>query len=306
MISEELPLREIAQFIYPARFEETYYAMIGCFLDESFDPKEQGIFAVGGILGRGRPIFQLDCKWKALRERPDIAIEYFKASECQAGTGQFRKFVCDPKSITDAERAELDGIWKEFLTVMGGDYCEHSIIYGIAIIQEDFYEVVKDPNARAILGEDPYWFAYQAAMIEAAFAIKHIGGDYAAYICDEDQKHSPLAQKAYDDLKKKNPNSAKYMGSFTSMSDLMSGSLQAADAAIYEVRRVLHTTLGRWKQWNGDLRWQFRQLRDQKMMWLIKYAHKKDLEALVAENTPGKPLNLDHWLGQEFTEDVTY
>ena len=148
--------------------------MVGCYLDESIDPKNIGIFAVGGILGQGRKIFELDRKWEALRKGPEIGIDYFKASECQRGNKQFKKFVADPNHMTDMERGNLDQIWGRFLDVMTGDPLEHVIIYGIGVVQEDFYEVIKDPVARSILGDSPYWFAYQSAMIEAAFAVKQI------------------------------------------------------------------------------------------------------------------------------------
>ena len=47
-------------------------------------------------------------------------------------------------------------------------------------------------------------------------------------------------------------------------------------------------------------------LADRKMVWLIQYADKKYLEAVVKENKPGEPLDLDHFLEQEFNEDITY
>jgi len=66
-------------------------------MDESFDYKQTGTFVVGGILGRGVPIFELERGWEKLLKRPDIDIAYFKASECNNGLGQFAKFVSDPK-----------------------------------------------------------------------------------------------------------------------------------------------------------------------------------------------------------------
>jgi hypothetical protein len=179
--------------------------MIGCYLDESIDPKQQGIFGVGGLLGVCRPVFELDRKWEALRKRPDINIEYFKASECQMGKKQFRKFVVDPDNITEVERKKLDGIWNDFLDVMAGDELEHVIIFGMGVVQEDFYRVIKDPRAHAVLGDSPYWFAYQSAMLQAAFAMKSIKktGHNVAFICDEHEEHSPIAHGVYREVKKK-------------------------------------------------------------------------------------------------------
>jgi hypothetical protein len=290
--------------------EELYYAMVGCYLDESIDPKKQGVFAVGGILGQGRKIFELDRRWEALRKQPDIHIDYFKASECQMGKKQFRKFVNDPENITHAERDKLDGIWKRFLQEMAVDPQEHSIIYGVGIIQDDFYKVIQDPVARAILGDSPYWFAYQTAMIEAAFAMKKINtGDHVAFICDEDEEHSPIAYDVYLGLKQKNPNAARYMGHFSTASDHTCAPLQAADAVVYEVRRTLQSSLGRWKEslkWKDGVRWQFRQLVEQQMMWLIQYVDEKYLRLAVDANKPGEPFNLDQLMEQEFSVDITY
>src|SRR5579872_531542 len=92
--------------------------MISSYMDESFDPRQTGVFAVGGILGRGIPVFELERRWGRLRTRADIDIKYFKASECERGVGEFRKFVTDPQKITPQEREKLNCISKEFLNAI--------------------------------------------------------------------------------------------------------------------------------------------------------------------------------------------
>jgi hypothetical protein len=284
--------------------------MIGGYLDESFDPSHKGvhkgIFAVGGILGRGRPIFELMRKWEELRK--EIGIKYFKASECERGSGEFGKFVArpnQPELMTASERAGLDAIWSRFLDVMLGDSHEHVLVFGVGVVQDAFYEVITDRTAKAILGNDPYWFAYQSAMIQGAFTMKQLSQrgtvDAIAFVCDSHEKYSPLAKIAYDEIKTKNPKSAQYMGPFDSDDDMRCDPLQAADAAVYEIRRALNTYLG---QWRGSSRWQFRKLADVHRVWLVQYADKRYLEDVVKENTPGQPLDLDHWLKQEFDKDV--
>ena len=70
--------------------------MYGCFMDESFDKQPSGTFAVGGIIGKGVPIFELERGWeKVLRQE---GLKYFKASDCQNATGEFAKFVVHPKN----------------------------------------------------------------------------------------------------------------------------------------------------------------------------------------------------------------
>jgi hypothetical protein len=249
-------------------------------MDESFDMRSKGIFAVGGFLGRGVPIFELDRRWEKLLKRPDIGIEYFKASECERGNKQFAKFVADPKNITFSERARLDAIGHEFLDLIihpvAFDDKSYLCIQGVGVVQEDFYEVVRDANARTILGDSPYRLAYDFAMIQCAWAMKELeksikqdkekkmdassSRDPVSFVCDEDEEHSDLAQ-AYLNLKRTNPAAAEYMASFSTAKCNTCAPLQAADAAVFEVRRALNLAL---KQWPGTIRKQFNLLSDAK------------------------------------------
>jgi hypothetical protein len=106
---------KLSKLVRLSRFKEAHYSvMVGSYMDETFDMRQSGVFAVGGILGRCHPIFELERRWEKLRKRPDIDIRYFKASECEHGKGEFAKFVADPKNITPAERAKLDSISHNF------------------------------------------------------------------------------------------------------------------------------------------------------------------------------------------------
>ncbi len=101
-----------------------------------------------------------------LRKRPDIDIAYFKASECEHGRGEFAKFVADPKKITLQERHKLDSISHEFLELIVApvafDDRRYLCVHGVGVVQKDFYGVIKDPKAKAILGGSPYRSAYNS------------------------------------------------------------------------------------------------------------------------------------------------
>jgi hypothetical protein len=241
--------------------------MIGSYMDESSDTRPRGTFVVGGILGRGVPLFELEQRWEKLRKRPDIDIEYFKASECQNGWGDFAKFVRDPRNVTPEERQKLDLISHEFLNLIAHpvpfDTRSYICVQGVGIVQEDFYEVIKEVNARAILGDSPYRLAYDFAMIQCAWAMKELGngdeGSVVYFTCDEDQEHSSVAEKEYRRLKETNPNAAKFMSGFCREDEKKCELLQTADAAAFEVRRALNLALGKW---SGELRQQFNILAD--------------------------------------------
>src|SRR5882757_10152479 len=193
--------------------------MIAEFLDESFDMGQAGVFAVGGFMARGTAIFELERRWERLLERFDI--QYFKASQCcQRGRGPFRHLVGDPDNLTAIEQQNLESISMEFtraLTEMPWEPSSYLTAPGVEIIQEDFYEAIRDSYARSILGDSPYRLAYDLAMIQAAWSAKELHmGDHVAFICDESEQYSPLAFEAYRNLQSANPNAAKYMGSYTS------------------------------------------------------------------------------------------
>jgi hypothetical protein len=297
--------------------------MITSYMDESVDTDKKGVFAVGGFLGRGVPIFELERNWEKLRKRPDIDIGYFKASQCKSGTGQFRKFVADPKNITPMEQARLDAISHEFLNLIVNpvpfDNRSFLCIQGVGVVQQDFYEVINDANARAILGDSPYRLAYDFAMIQCAWAMKELersiktdklktmdtspSREYVSFDCDEDEEHSPLAKEAYEHLKTTNPIAAEFMGAFDSGDDKKWESLQAADAAIFEVRRALNLALGLWP---GALRKQFNMLADAKAVFLITHTSKDQLLHIVKEHRPGEPYKLDALMDMQVTENIRF
>lgn len=61
-------------------------------------------------MGRGVAVFELERIWERLRKRKDIDIAYYRASDCEAGKGEFAKFVRDPTNITPGEREKLTAI----------------------------------------------------------------------------------------------------------------------------------------------------------------------------------------------------
>jgi Protein of unknown function (DUF3800) len=278
--------------------------MIGSFMDESFDMGRSGVFAVGGLLGRGVAFFELERRWEKLRTRPDINIGYFKASQCERGKGEFSKFVTDPTHIMPEERTRLDSIGHEFLqTIVKASFDKsYLIIAGMGVMQDHFYEITKDAKARSILGDTPYRLAYDLAMIQCAWAMKKLGtGDAVSFVCDENEEHSSVAGEAYRNLKGSNPNAAAYMGSFSMTDEKHCQPLQAADAVIFEIRRALRVALGHWK---GELGKRFDVLTDTGAMFLIQRADREQLIRLVETHKPGEPFKLDEIMDQDFQEDV--
>lgn len=279
--------------------------MIRAYLDESFDMKPRGVFAVGGLLGRGVAIFELERRWEAVLSRPDIGIRYFKASHCERGIGEFSKFVSNPERITSEERERLGSLSHEFLDAivkMPFEPTSYLVAAGVGVVQEDFYEVIKDANSRAILGDSPFRLAYDLAMIQYAWAMKELGtGDGVSFVCDECEQYSRLAREAYNGLRASNPNAAEYMGTYSSKDEKECIPLQAADAVVFEIRRALNLALG---QWQGQIRKQFNMMADSKTMFLIAHADMEHLRHIVSTHKPGEPLRLGEIMDQKFNENI--
>ncbi len=286
------------------------------YMDESFDDAGTGVFVAGGLLMRGVPSFELERKWEKLRKRPDIDIGYFKASECKSGRGEFAKFVATPGSPTPTEHQRLDSISREFLSLIPRE--EHIVVYGCGIVQADFYGVIQDTNARAILGDSPYRLAYDFAMIQCAWAMKQLdlaikkekqniafGGywrERVSFVCDKHEQYSPVANDAFRNLRLMNPNAAQYMGSFDTQDDKCVEVLQAADAVAFEIRRVLNRALGKY----STLRDQFRDLADLHKVFLITHSTKDQLLHIVSHHRPGEPFKLDDIMEQQMNENIKF
>jgi uncharacterized protein DUF3800 len=295
---------EFAQFVRLRRYRESVYAVIGAYMDESFDTSKKGIFAVGGILGRGAPILDLEICWEQLRRRDDVGIKYFKATECEWGKGEFAHLVADSGHPTPTERQNLESISSEFVKMIGRDMHgeSHLALTGVGIVQEDFHDLIQNDYNQSILGDSVFRLAYDLAFIQCAWSMKeHFRrtGEHerVSFVCDETEEHSSSAGPAYTKLKNTNPEAEKYMATFSFADDKDCQPLQAADAVAFEIRRAIRFKLGK-----SELRKQFGLLDDS--LFLIQYADKKNLQHIIDIHKPGQPLSLDAIMDQQFSQDI--
>ena len=281
------------------------------YMDESFDPKRagqaRGFFVVAGLMGRGWAIFELERNWEKLLIKH--GLEYFKASECELGKKQFGKFVVDSKNISPDERKLLDAISLEFIRLIPNpvklDSQHYLAASGVAILQEDFYEVIKEPHARAVLGDNPYRLAYDLAFVSSAWLMKQLGKGWGvSIVCDEHEIYSPLAPEAYRNLKATNPEAAEYLLPFTSIDEKKCAPVQAADAVVYEVRRALNTKHKIPGLADPAYREQFKLLTEGKVVAHIAESRKEQLMWIAANHKPGEPFKLDELMKNEIGDNV--
>lgn len=125
--------------------------------------------------------------------------------------------------------------------------------------------------------------------------------EYVSILRDEHQRYAPLSQARYLNLKTQNPEAAKYLGAHSIDDDKKIFTLQAADAAIYEVRRALHIAH---KQRREPLRGQFNIFRNSNRMAIIQTATKQNLLNTVKLHKPGEPFDLSDIMETEFNENI--
>lgn len=178
-------------------------------------------------------------------------------------------------------------------------------LFGTAVAQKDFYDLVEKPKGRAILGDRPYRLTYDLAVIHCAWAMKQLDKRRVAhcvsYVCDEEEQNQESAPAAYLELKKTNRQAAKYMGTFSMADEKKCAPLQAADAVVYEIRKVLKY---QFKEWETRLREQFQIFANRRVLFYIGHSNRKQLEWIVANHKPGEPFKLDELMKAHLSRNI--
>jgi hypothetical protein len=215
--------------------------------DESRDTKGQKSFAIAGYIGRNEDWLELEPKLERFLQKHNLM--YFKASECESGTGQFLQFRENPLDaalpLIKADKAILTEIKTEFV-----DIANSVNLWGIGAhvpIEEFNFVVSSDPEAKRILQPNPYFICFQAAMTEAGFTVNEVNekvnyprrarAEVVAFVFDGNEEVSGRAKQMYDNFQIKNPISSQCFGSLAYEDEIESIGLQVADNLVYEIMK---------------------------------------------------------------------
>jgi hypothetical protein len=216
--------------------------------DESRDTKTQRSFAIAGYFGRVEDWLVLETKLERFLEAQ--GLEYFKASECEFGTGQFLQFrenqLDASAPLTEADKKRLSAIKTEFVDIVNSVN-----LWGIGAevpIEEFDLVVSSDPQARRLFHSDPYFICFQAVMTEAGFTANEINrrsnyphgarAEMVALMFDANEEVSGKARQMYDGFQTKNPIASECLGRLDYASDTQIIVLQAADNLAYETMKL--------------------------------------------------------------------
>jgi hypothetical protein len=109
------------------------------------------------------------------------------------------------------------------------------------------------------------------------------------------------APKAYVKLKTTNPNAARYMCTFGMGDEKECPTLQAADAVVYEIRKVLKFSK---RDWETRLRKQFGIMAEKRAVFYVGHATGEQLEWIVKNHKPGEAFKLDELMKNRLEENI--
>jgi Protein of unknown function (DUF3800) len=217
------------------------------YFDESDD--NERAYSVAGFLGHQRDCVYLHWVWEERILKP-YHLEYFKASELNAGTGQFAQHRDNPKGNLNAlfsqrEKELFNRIKRESIDV----FLDFLLIgIGAVVMLPDYYRLFEEFKAAGKVLPDPYFLCAQLVMMESGLIIGEINESasplqkgYVRPTFDSQKTYKGRAKLMFDDFKAKNPLCSRWLlpPNYEDEKDYIA--LQAADNLAYECRRLLIT-----------------------------------------------------------------
>jgi len=218
------------------------------YFDESDDTERA--YSVAGFLGHQKDCVYLDWAWRD-RILNKYDLEYFKASELEAGAGQFRKFrdnpEGDPRELFSAREKNL---FREIKTESINIFLDFDLLIGLGavVMLPDYYRLFEEYKTIGKVLPAPYFFGAQLVMMESGFimdALNHgIPKTQQGFVrpnFDSQEEYCGRTKLMFDTFAKKNPLCSKWLCPPHYESDKDYIVLQVADNLAYECRRLLIT-----------------------------------------------------------------
>ncbi len=227
----------------PAIAEYTLMLVAG-YYDESADEFEDWVYTVAGYTAPGRQASIFELRWAALLKKWNLA--YFKASEIEAGFGEFAQYRDDLKNLklplTKREKDLIRTIKIEFVDLI----CKEPDLWGFsATVNLRDYKLLKiqEPDLAQRIPK-PYYLCGQLVMVETGYHLAESNSISPSWakgllrpIFDSHNDYSRTMIDSFKEFSEKNPESSRYMLPPLYEKEQTYLCLQAADCLAFESRK---------------------------------------------------------------------
>lgn len=278
---------ELSLLIFPFKFREGFIAMVGAYIDESFDTRTGGVFSLAAYVARTEEwLYGFEPKWDA--KLSEHGIPYFRATDCENGSGPFAQFRDNPlpAPLTNDDKARLRHIKTDFVDLVLSQ--SHLWGFGVNVIIKDFNSLVEsDSRARDILTDDPFMVAYQVLLTKIGTDVKGFNDSQpsgfrrhmAGFVIDERNEIRYKAMQAHSNFQERDSEAGNWIASLTFADDRKVLELQGADNLAYEIRKnCLNDLLGSPRNERVALK------RLKRKLAIVYRLDRRSLEVLVRHN----------------------
>lgn len=262
-------VRRMARIGYPPLFSKPrYLALIQAFCDESSD-SEQEVFTVAGLLAEEDEWVVLSEEWKD-RLSAD-GLKHYHATDCAGGYNDFRNMSQDARITLN----------KDLVTLMTK---RRLAGFAVSVSYKDFRDLIENVDgADKVLNTHPYFIASQLLILRICneIAREHPTEYGLAFYFEENESVSGQAKQIYDDLRRKNTDIAKHMGSLVYVGKRRMIPLQVADELAFE---AMKNAQGYVK--NKPDRIPIKRMFEAKILCSLEYLDRVGMENFIASNRP--------------------
>ncbi len=207
--------------------------MVGCYGDDSSDSKSKNVITAAAFFDWPVQIFEADRRWT--NKLDTHGLQYFKASECEGVRGEFQRFRSDRSDTLEQAHAKADAIRNEFISIIDVE-CKLSGL-AITLVRPDFEEVIStNAKARLHYGTDSTILVYRSLIRQVVHTIRDEYHSQPVAFLFDDHSNYRKAEEAYDQLRDKDEDCGRIMGSVGHASDIQHNPLQMADLLAHEAR----------------------------------------------------------------------
>jgi hypothetical protein len=220
----QLDAEDVWDLMCPTYLGDGVVGVYKCFVDDSKDSQQSRMFVCAGWIAEREIWLDFSKRWNA-RLQGD-GISYFKTSEYKMLNGQFERFrklpAPDGRNAAKAVRDDLLDIIRDY---------ERMASIGVCIPMDEWSIVAARSEARGIL-EFPYHRAIESVWTETVrrgFRNSQINRNSVLAFVHDEESYFPVLSVLYNEFKKLNPKTAKYLVGFSQLDDKLNPPLQAAD-----------------------------------------------------------------------------